>query len=221
MPFFRNSTNPVFEFHISREIRDFYDIDDSLFAQSGNAIFPNYFAVRSVAAKMNKRRDLSSFPEHVIKSGQLNAMGLIDEILHYIVGLYKDQTGKPVFAEALEYLQNQLGNEELDYLLKKFSGDFPPLAVYRKKITVDKYIGGKTGSVTNKEIVLEEILLLYLANLNPAFSPFKELFDDTIISKETGYRKAMIALQSFFDSQPEFGPEDQNLIDMLRTPAIR
>jgi len=217
----RYSTKPVFEFHISREIRDFYDIDDSLFAQSGNAIFPNFFAVRSVAAKMNKRRDLSSFPEHAIKAGQLNAMGLIDEILHYILGLYKDQTGKSVFADAIIYLKKDLGEEELEYLLNKFTTDFPPLSVYRKQVSVNKYLSGKTGSATNREIALEEILLLYLANLNPAFSPFKELFDDTTISKETGYRKAMMALQSFFDSQPEFGPESQNLIDMLRTPAIR
>ena len=31
---------------------------------------------------------------------------------------------------------------------------------------------------TEREVVLEEILLLWLANRNPAFEPFRELFDD-------------------------------------------
>ena len=104
-----------------------------------------------------------------------------------------------MFLKSIIYLKKHLGEEELQYLLKKFSGDFPPLAVYRNQVSIEKYLSGKTGSVTNREIALEEILLLYLANLNPAFSPFKDLFDDTTISKETGYRKAMIALQSFFE----------------------
>ena len=32
--------------------------------------------------------------------------------------------------------------------------------------------------------------------------------------------KIMEALHDFFDSQPFFGPDHQNLIDMLRSPAV-
>jgi hypothetical protein len=69
-------------------------------------------------------------------------------------------------------------------------------------------------------MVLEEMLMLWLANLNPAFSAFIELFDDSDLEKKTSYFKMMESLLTFFSTQPVFGPEYQNLIDMLRSPAI-
>ena len=75
-------TNLVMEFHISLKARDLYQFDDSLFSLSGNVVFLNFHAARVFAHKMNERRDLVSFPERAVKAGQINAMGLIDEILH-------------------------------------------------------------------------------------------------------------------------------------------
>ena len=221
MFFLNNPQRPIFEFHISREMRDYYQLDESLFAQNGDVVFANFFAVRSLAARINKKHDLTLFPEKAIKAGQLNAMGLIDEILHYVVHLFKVEKDDSVFKQAVEYLNKHIGQEELANLLHKFVSDFPPLSVYRREETVEKYLSGTTLKISNKEIALEEILIFYLANLNPAFSPFKELFDDTRISKETGYRKIMGALDDFFETKPKFGPDDQYLIDMLRTPAIK
>ena len=64
------------------------------------------------------------------------------------------------------------------------------------------------------------MLMLWLANMNPAFSPFVELFDDSALEKETSYLQIIEALHPFFDTQPFFGPDHQNLIDMLRSPAM-
>ena len=74
---------PSMEFHISRRARDQYEFDQSLFSLSGNVIFANFYAARSFAQKMNNKRDLLRFPENAVRAGQINAMGLIDEILHY------------------------------------------------------------------------------------------------------------------------------------------
>ena len=89
----------IFEFHISREARNLYNFDKSLFAQTGNVIFIDFYRVRIFADKMNKRRDLVASPERAIKASSLNAMGLIDEIFHFVVGLYKDQVDKSIFAK--------------------------------------------------------------------------------------------------------------------------
>jgi len=56
--------------------------------------------------------------------------------------------------------------------------------------------------------------------MNHAFSPFIELFDDSSLKKETAFLKTIAELRSFFDTQPSFGPEGQNLIDLLRSPAV-
>ena len=212
---------PVFEFHIARELRDFYGFDQNLFGQTGNVVFSNVYAVRLFAEKMNKHRDLLRYPEQVIRTGQLNAMGLIDEILHYLAGQYKIQRRADVFTAALKWLEKNLGKKATDELLQIFVTEFPPLEVYRNKLTPEKYLAGKTAGTPNRILVIEELLLLNLANLNPAFGPFRELFDDTTIGKITIYHQATVQLQEFFKSLPAFGPDNQNLYEMLRTPAVR
>ena len=64
------------------------------------------------------------------------------------------------------------------------------------------------------------MLLLWLANANPAFVPFLELFDDDDLARETTYPQIMGSLYEFFETQPRFGPENQNLIEMLHSPAL-
>ena len=211
----------IFEFHISREARNLYKFDETLFAQTGNVIFLDFYRVRIFADKMNKRRDLVSSPEKAIKAGSLNAMGLIDEILHYIVGLYKEQIDRNIFASLEKTLVNQLGKKKYNNLLEKFTQQFPPLTVYRNEVDIPVYLKKNTDGVKNSQLVLEEILLLYLANKNPAFNPFKELFDDFSLGKETAYLKTISVIDTFFEQKPFFGPDNQNLVQMLKTPAVK
>ncbi len=215
----RSNSGVTMEFHISREAREFYNFDHSLFALSGNVVFVNFHAVREFAQKMNQKRDLVRYPERSVKAGQINAMGLVDEILHYVVQRYREQKQATVMEEALEWLDKRVGAEELDKTLHRFVEAFPPLAVYRQNVEPGEYLDGRTDGVPHRQIVLEEMLLLWLANENPGFSPFIELFDDTELERETSYRETMSELHDFFDTQPHFGPDGQNLIDMLRSPA--
>jgi glycosidase len=208
------------EFHISRQARDLYQFDESLFSLSGNVIFANFYAARVFAQKMNERRDLLSFPERTVRAGQINAMGLIDEILHYVVGLYRQQKNPQIMQQALTWLDEKLGKETVDTALRRFADEFPPVSVYRREISLEAYLEGETAGVPHRQILLEEMLMLWLANMNPAFAPFLELFDDAALSRETAYPQIATSLREFFETQPAFGPENQNLVDMLRGPAI-
>ncbi len=208
------------EFHVSREARDLYQFDQALFSLSGNVILANFHGARLFAKKMNEKRDLVRFPEQSVKAGQINAMGLIDEILHYVVGLYREQKTPQVMEQAMDWLVERFGQEAVDETLRRFADEFPPLAVYRREIGLEAYLEGETAGVPHRQIVLEEMMMLWLANKNLAFSPFLELFDDTALEKETAYRQIIAALGDFFETQPTFGPKDQHLVDMLRDPAI-
>jgi glycosidase len=216
----RHTSRVTFEFHVSRRARDRYQFDESLFSLSGNVLFANFFAARTFAQKMNQRRDLVSFPEQAVKAGQINAMGLIDEILHYVIGLYRQQINPDVMQEALDWLYGQLGRDAVNETLRRFADEFPPLAVYRRETTLDAYLDGETDGVPHRRVLLEELLLLWLANVNPATAPFLELFDAVELQRETAYRALMSHLHAFFDQQPPFGPEEQNLVDMLHGPAL-
>ncbi len=222
---FRSATTPEpgngwFEFHISRDSRIKYKFDEGLFSSSGNVIFPDYRSARVFAQNMNAKRDVVNFPERAVKAGQINAMALIDEILHYVAGLYREQIRSDVIQAALEFLSSGIGEENLETLLLRFVRDFPPLAVHQQKIDAEAYLQGQTSGVANRQIVLEELIMLWLANANPAFSVYGELFDDTRLGKETVYQQAMEAIGRFFEEQTLFGPDHQTLIEMLRSPAI-
>jgi glycosidase len=211
---------PQMEFHISRNARDRYQFDESLFSLSGNVILPNFHAARVLALKINQKRDLISFPEQAMRAGQVNALGLVDEILHYVVGLYREQRNPRVMQQALDWLYEKLGRAAVDAALRQFADEFPPLAVYRREVTLDAYLEGETEGVPHRQIVLEEMLLLWVANVNPATAPFLELFDDTRLEKETAYLPIVSSLHDFFETQPKFGPDGDNLVDMLRKPAV-
>ncbi len=208
------------EFHISRLARDKYGFDLSIYSLNGTVIFANFYAARLFAQKMNEKRELILFPEQGIRAGQINAMGLIDEILHYVMDIYRRQVNPHVMEEAIDWLLEEIGQQALKTCLLEFADQFPPLAVYRKEMDLHEYLDGSTSGVPNKQIALEEMLLLWLANMNPAFSPYIELFDDSEMEKKTSYLEIINSLKLFFETEPRFGPDNLNLIDMLRSPAI-
>src|SRR5512139_3091442 len=105
---------PRMEFHVSRQARDRYQFDQSLFSLNGNVIFANFHAARVFAQKMNDKRDLITFPEQAIRAGQINAMGIIDEILHLVMQGYRQERNPQVNARALDWLADKIGKAALD-----------------------------------------------------------------------------------------------------------
>ncbi|MBA4312894.1 MAG: alpha-amylase [Chlorobiaceae bacterium] len=211
---------PSFEFHILSPVRNKYDVDDSLFTITGNAIFPNYHAVRVLAQKMNSQRDLQSHPEKSVRAGELNAMGLIDEIYHYVLRLYEETKNPIVFGRALKSVEENFGNKKSTFLLEQFSELFPPIEIYRGQTSIADYLNKVSAGKSNKEITLEEIILLYFANFNPAFGKFKELFDEKDLAERTIYPTAIESLDKFFQTEKRFGPENLYIFDLLRAPIL-
>ncbi len=208
------------EFHVSRQSRDRYAFDQGLFAFNGNVIFTNFQGARQFAQKMNEQRDLIAHPERAVRAGEINAMGLIDEILHAVVAQYRKERNPQAMELALKWVKEQAGSNKVARALTQFASEFPPLAVYRGEISIDDYMTGSTSGTPNDQILLEEMLMLWLANKNPAFSPFEELFDDRRLSLESAYPRILAEMHRFFATQPHFGPDNQNLIDLLRAPAL-
>jgi len=208
------------EFHISKKARDFYQFDAELFSFNGNVIFANFHAARVFAQKINQKRDLVNFPEQAIQAGQINAMGLVDEILHLVINEYQKQIDPHTMATALAWLEERYGEDTVTNALENFVTEFPPTPVYQGQLSVDEYLASSSQGISRRQIALEELLLLWVMNANPACIPYLELFDDTNLEKFTSYPQLITGLKEFFDEQPFFGPDNQNLIDMLRSPAI-
>src|SRR5512136_1689085 len=151
-------TTPIMEFHVSRNSRDRYQFGESLFSLSGNVIFANFHAARLFAQKMNQKRDLVRFPEQAVRAGQINALGLIDEVMHFVVAMYRQEINPRVMAHAIERLAEKVGQPAVDATLRRFADEFPPLAVYRRQAALDDYLEGETVGIPNRHIVLEEMM---------------------------------------------------------------
>ncbi|MBN2044200.1 MAG: alpha-amylase [Anaerolineales bacterium] len=211
-----STPNVNFEFHISRAVREQYDFDQSIFTLNGNVILADFQAARIFTQKLNSLREKG---QPAFMAGQVNAMGLIDEILHLVLGLYKQQIKPAVMAEALDWIYSRLGKQAVDQALATFCIQFPALTVYRREQSEEQYFNAATDSIPNTQIILEEMLMLWLANANPAFRPYALLFDDTDLQENTVYSQIIEQLDQFFNYQPTFGPHNQQLIAMLRSPA--
>ncbi|MCS7054766.1 MAG: alpha-amylase family glycosyl hydrolase [Thermoflexales bacterium] len=209
------------EFHISRAARERYDFDQSIYQFTGNAVLADLRAAREFAQRMNDRRDAARNPERAVRAGDLNAMGLLDELSHLVVRLYEAELrrrgritpSQRIFGDALDYASRKVGPEAVYATLARFTDCFPPLPVYRREMDSATYLA------LHSVDALEELLMLWLENENPAFQPFDELFDDAEVADGTPYRQVIAAIREFFDQQPPFGPDNQTLVEMLQAPA--
>lgn len=209
----------TYYFHVSKESRIKYSLEDNLFALQGNLIVSDFSAARLISEKINTvRRDEGRFNLQVT-AGQINALGLLHEILHLLIRKYEENNNANIFKNSIDYLKNNLSETELNKTLLMFVEDFPPLQVYRNKISSADYLKGKTENKDNREIILEELILLNLENINPAIYQLKELYDDAKLANETKYKEIIEQTEMFFESEPKIG--GFNLISFLRKPIIQ
>jgi len=229
------ANNPLMEFHISREIREKIAFDELLFASSGNIIFAHFKEVREFTKKVNELFNPLIESQKMLKASHVNAMALIDEIFHYICYLFRREKNENAFAELYLHLEKSLGEKKLNDLLLAFVEEFPPLPVYKGKQSAEEYLSGSTSAkdillpgekkqktetkIDNKITVLEEFILLHLANENPAFEPFLFLFSNKKLVSLASYNKAWEEIKDFFEEQPFIGPNNTSLIKLFKEPV--
>lgn len=200
---------PEFEFHVSRKARQKYQFDENLFALDGNVVLADFAAARRFAERITFVRG------QVVPASDINAMGLIDEIQHILIRLY-EQTNPGVMQRAMEYVR-----KDADGTLLRFTEEFPPLAVYHGEMEPSQYLEMETAGRSHRQSTLEELLMLYLANANPALIQYRDLFDDSELRQYTRYTQVISGLQEYFGTQPGFGSGGEKLFEALLAPARR
>lgn len=210
----------IFEFHINRSSRERFKISEALLESSGNVILPNFRIVRELAHAINTERGTLGNREKEVRAGFLNAVGLLDEIGHFLIRMYDEQENPGVVKRAFKFVEASLGADVLEKTLVQFLKDFPPKAVYNGLQTEKAYYDSVTTGRLHKEIALEELVMMHLSNINPANSRIKELFDDTNLIARTRYISVIKELERFFAGEKPFGPDNQPLFDALKKPIL-
>jgi hypothetical protein len=207
----------MMEFHISRASRDRYQVSDTLFNFVGNVIFGDLASSRELAYRMTEVRAAAGHNEPV-NPGALYAMGLIDEVSHLVVAQYRRSRDPQVTRAALDWFAARVGEDNVEKLLRTFVQEFPNVAVYRGEVSLEQWLNTSTEGLAHREAVLEELMLLWLANQNPAFRPFRELYDDRTLAESTTYKQVTAQLGSYFATRADTGMGRGNLLDLLRAP---
>lgn len=211
---------PTFHFHISAEARRRYDFPRELYSSTGNVITLDLHSARLLTRKINDvRTKAGADSARALRAGDMNAMGLIDEILHYVSGLYRKSTDRAAFEKAVAFLESRHGREAVEAALMRFVLVYPPRSVIDGTLTPQEYLRGQDGGASNRAVTLEEMLHLSLANGDPAFDPFRELFDDAPMAESTPYPTLIAGVREFFRTLPGFGPDNEDLVGMLGAPV--
>ncbi|QNI34273.1 alpha-amylase [Alloacidobacterium dinghuense] len=205
------------EFHISRAVRKDLDIHGLIFGYTGNVVFGDVAASRKLASQLNQARGPEADP---VNAGALFAMGLIDELSHALVARYRKEIDPFLHAEAIRWFSSKVDAVSLEQLLIAFVEQFPNVAVYRGELTAQQWLNGTTDGMPNREAALEEMMLLWLANTNPAFTPFRNLFDDKDLKSQTVYKNVTAGLPDYLTTRPPLAPEAGSLYDALRAPML-
>ncbi|NUM69215.1 MAG: alpha-amylase [Ignavibacteriaceae bacterium] len=210
-----------YDLHISKYSRDKYKFEESLYSSVGAIIIASFRQARILSDKINKTREAEGKNDKPVTPGQLNAIGLMHELVHVVIRNYETIENPGVFVRSVKFLSEQLGEERFSKVISAFVEEFPPVPVYKGLIRPEDYIAGKTGDKSNKEILIEEIIILHLENLNPAFDSLKEMFDDKPLEVKSSYREFIKVTKEFFRLERPPGEFGVSLLDAFEQIILK
>src|SRR3954452_459349 len=187
------------ELPYARTARQRFGLDSIL--GDGNAtdrVQRSHLAVRlPIAARVNAARPAGA-PS--VQAGELAALGLLHDISHLVVERAAEVEPRAAMPTTTEAVEQTVGPRTLVPLLDAFAEEFPD---------VDK--APPPGR-------LEELVLVRVANENPAATPLRELIDDRPLP-DRPLEATVGALEAYDASLTPVGPDGETLLELLRAPA--
>ncbi|MEW6654627.1 MAG: alpha-amylase family glycosyl hydrolase, partial [Bacteroidota bacterium] len=85
----------------------------------------------------------------------------------------------------------------------------------------EDYLKSDTEGRSNCEATLEEMILLFFANFNPANKKLLELFDQNYFENKELFNRAISVMEQFFQKEKKFGPDNEDMFTLLKAPILR
>ena len=124
----------------------------------------------------------------------------------------------PVFSKGAKPSQRKCGRRRYPKLLFDFYSTIPTKDVYKGKISSFDYLNYFSADRSNAEVTLEELILLFIANFNPANKQLLELFDEKYLTEKILYNKIISELDSFSKRRKIWTKQD--IFTLFKTPIL-
>ncbi len=149
----------------------------------------------NISEKINRYLEKNNESDKTTAAG-VYAVNLIGQIFEYIFSKYLTQDYPDIFIEARKNAENKIGKVKTEKVVNLFKNDFS--------------MNGST---------IEELIVLRLTNENPACIPYRVLFEEKTLIKNTAYLEMMENNYSFLKTINGPGDSDFNIIDFLKAPS--
>ena len=145
---------------------------------------------------------------------QFQGMKLLHAAAHLVISRLV-RVRNPGFLSQIENsAQKELEGNVLEEYLEKFISQFPPPCVFTGKQTHREYL----ASALNRQTALEESLLVWLQNQNPALDQFSFLLTDEGLREKTSYQAVVRSLLESLKALGPVGPDNIDPAELLTRP---
>ncbi|MEM7483281.1 MAG: alpha-amylase family glycosyl hydrolase [Acidobacteriota bacterium] len=148
-------------------------------------------AVRALARRLDKERDVVRHPERGVRAGHLFALLQLHSYSGRLLDRLRRSAGSGVLARALGWLRDRFGAERLSAAFRRLRDLYPLEGLSEELAQADA-----------DEAALAAMVRLWLINRNPAFARLRDLFDDAELDADTGYGEMVASLEEWSDALP-------------------
>jgi len=206
---------PNMEFHLRDAIRTQHDLNLPLFALENGKFKIDFHELQTLIHTLNEKDQSQG-----LKSGELNGVGLLSLLSHKLIRLYRNQVNPGYIQDLTSFLSQKFSPAILEEILTNYLTALPTDSFKSSRTEIKEYLKSESHSVSNTEILVEELLVHILALNNPAFEKynlvFKEEFHPELKTPDT----LLEAIQSWSTTSTGFGSKQQNILDLLLEPML-
>src|SRR5262249_61257957 len=148
--------------HRAGGARDRSGSADRPFSVTANVVVIDLAASRDLAHRINTVRDAAHHPDRRVHPGALNAMGILDEVTHLVLSLFRERRDPWVMLDALDWLEAGVGRDAFDVTLRAFADQFPTTAGYRGLESASDWLALRTDGGPPRAIALQERIPVWL-----------------------------------------------------------
>ncbi len=205
-----DNIEPLFNrFFFSKYFRNYYRLDQRLIEDTEESIQIS----KIVANQVNTIRELEN-KEEFVKASEINALGILNKINRVIISHYQKEEKSNLFNDLKGFLENEMGVENLNNSIIKFVEEFPPENIENN---LEDFVTSSQGGRPNYELLIEQLLLLWLQNSNNSFTEYSSLLQGDIWIDDPDTEKINQLLGEYLDKLIADPIENTSLLELLLT----